>query len=649
MVFRTVIGSLLFIFSLAFPAIAQDELFGEMVGQHALETNRLLAYEEIALEWKMTGKLQVHLNEGINNLLENNPILAETNFTELLKEDSSIWEAYYYRGVSRKQSGKLEEARKDLQRVIPTNHMVYECYLELGKICLLEKKEKEAGKYFDKSIRVAPSRPLAYYLKANLQLVNRQYKEAAKTFNTCLQRDSLFYDARIKLGILEIIKEEQLKAGLPYFNRVLKSDSLQRYALLFRSMINFQTDPRQSLSDLNHVVRSSPHNTLILYLRGVLLTELGDYRKSFKDFNEIIDITSESDNNFVGQQTSIDKKIDIQNAGAYTLTRLYGLQEDDGLNIRKAYCLIVIGNYTESIRAINETSVSETDPLCLFLKGVASEHGGNHKDAWMYYHKALKLDNNILDAHKKKGIYEQELKQWDKSIVDFSEALRLNPEMSVVYKIRGISYFHANKFPQAINDFNRYLANDTANNEIITARAMAYLSDNQIIKASVDFAKSGSLHMLDYRKIVTELDSILEKGDTTLVLSYLNQITYSAPVFTEGYALKMKILLQRLDWDGINKEIDKAIRNRRQDAHPEHLSYLLTIKAITSGRGNRYDEAIVRLNEAIEYDGNNSLAFLERGKIMLATGKNNKAITDLRKALALGQNEAGGILKNIGN
>ncbi len=647
MVFRTVIGSLLFIFSLAFPAIAQDELFGEMVGQHALETNRLLSYEDIALEWKMTGKLQVHLNEGINNLFEDNPLLAETNFTELLKEDSRIWEAYYYRGISRKQSGKLEEARKDILRVIETNHMIYECYLELGKICLLEKKEKEAGKYFDKSIRVAPSRPLAYYLKANLQLVDRQYKEAAKTFNVCLLRDSLFYDARIKLGILEIIKEEQLKAGLPYFNRVIKSDSLQRYALLFRSMVNFQTDPRQSLSDLNHVVRFSPHNTLILYLRGVLLTELGDYRKSFKDFNEIIEITSESDNNFVGKQTAIDKKIDIQNAGVYTLTRLYGLQEEDGLNIRKAYCLIVIGKYAESIRAINETSVSETDPLCLFLKGVASEHGGNHKDAWMYYNKALKLDNNILDAHKKKGIYEQELKQWDKSIVNFSEALRINPETYVVYKIRGISYFHANKFPEAINDFSRYLERDTTDNEIIASRGMAYLSDNKPIMASVDFARSGSLHMLDYQKLFVQLDSVLQKGDTTQVLSYLNQITSKAPAFTEGYALKMKILLYQQNWEAINKEIDWAIRNRRQNSHPVHHSYLLTIKAINSGRGNRYEEAIVGLNEAIEYDQNNALAFLERGKLMLATGKNNKAITDLRKALSLGQDEAGGLLKKI--
>jgi hypothetical protein len=35
--------------------------------------------------------------------------------------------------------------------------------------------------------------------------------------------------------------------------------------------------------------------------------------------------------------------------------------------------------------------------------------------------------------------------------------------------------------------------------------------------------------------------------------------------------------------------------------------------------------------------------------MMLATGKNNKAITDLRKALSLGEDEARGLLNAIDN
>jgi len=649
MVFRIFIGSLLFSLIINITVTAQTELFGEVVGEHALESNRILSYEDLALEWKMNGKLQVHLNEGINNLFENNPELAETNFSNLIKEDSSIWEAYYYRGITRKQSGKLEEAKRDILHVIATNHQVYGCYLEMGKILILENNQKDAGKYYEKAIRLSPTRPLAYYLKANLQLAHNEQKDAAKNLNACLQQDSLFYDARIKLGILEIIKKQQFEAGLPYFNQVLNRDSLNRFALTFRSMLNFTTDRQRSLADLNHVIRLTPNNLIALYMRGVLLTELGDYRRSFKDFHQVILSTSESDNNFKGKQTWTDKKIDLQNAGAYTLTRVYGMAEEDGMNVRKAYCLILIGKYIESISTINQTSVWNTDPLCLFLKGVASEHQGKHREAMEYYDRALVLDNEILDAHKKRGIYEQELKQWGKSIADFTEVLRINPETYVVYKIRGISYFHAKMYPQAVDDFSRYLQRDTADNEIIASRGMAYMSNGQHLEAALDFARSGNKHMLDYKHLVTLLDSVLQKGDTTTVLSYLNQLTLSVPVFTEGYCLKMKILLGQQDWKAINKDIDWAIRNRRADVNPKYHSYLLTIKGITSRRGNQYEEAITRLNEAIEYDKHNALAFLERGKVMLATGKNNRAITDLKKALSLGEGEAQQILNEIEN
>jgi tetratricopeptide (TPR) repeat protein len=167
------------------------------------------------------------------------------------------------------------------------------------------------------------------------------------------------------------------------------------------------------------------------------------------------------------------------------------------------------------------------------------------------------------------------------------------------------------------------------------------------MKASLDFAKSGELHMLDYKKIAKSLESLLQIGDTVTALTYLNPLTKSIPVFTEGYVLKIKILVSKQDWKNINNEIDKAIGNRRADVSHRDQSYLLTVKAITSGRGNRYEEAIIKLNEAIEYDKLNALAFLERGKILLATGKNNKAINDLKRALSLGEGEAKEILSGL--
>lgn len=109
------------------------------------------------------------------------------------------------------------------------------------------------------------------------------------------------------------------------------------------------------------------------------------------------------------------------------------------------------------------------------------------------------------------------------------------------------------------------------------------------------------------------------------------------------------MLVTKKDWNSIEGEIDTAIKNSRTGASKQDHSYLLTIKGMASGRGKKYEEAITKLSEAIKYDKQNSLAFLERGKILLTTGKNSKAITDLKKASSLGHKEAEEVLNGINN
>jgi len=628
-------------------AIAQTEVFTEAVREYALASARILPYEEIALQWKMEGKLQVFLNEGVNYLTENNPSVAKANFNEFIKLDSSVWEVYYLRGVSDRQLGDYAGAEKDLHRVIKTGHALYECYLELGKIDLIANNLKAAEEDFDKAVRINPERPLAYYYKANIKLGTQHNKDGAVYFRKCLQYDSLFHDARIKLAILDIAEKNNLEAGIPQLSRVLRMDSLNKPALLFRSLATFSSDSKQSLADLNNLVRVNPTNIMALYLRGCQLSVSGNYAKAFPDFHKVIEATSASENSFVGRQTWLDKKIDIQNAGAYTVSRVYGLPDRDALKIKKAYCLLVMGEYQQCVSVINETSIKNKEPLCLFLKAVAFEHSGNHGLAMNHYDEALKLDNDILDAHKKRGIYEQELKEWKKSIADFNEVLRINPETYVVYKIRGVSYFYENMLTEAIDDFSRYLNRDSLDKETISYRAVAYQTAGQLLNAAVDFANSDNKNMLNFPQIYGLIEDLLQRGDSLGALNYLSRLTNTLPQFTEGFVLRIKLLAARHDWTTISTVIDVAIRNSRAYMNQKDHSYLLTVKGMTLCKEKDYEAALRKLDEAIGYDKLNSLAFLERGKALLATGKTNKAIYDLKKAASNGHKEAEELLRKI--
>jgi tetratricopeptide (TPR) repeat protein len=632
----------------AYSCPAQSDFFSDVAQEFIETSDLLLPYEDIRMQWTMDGRIQANLNEGINYLFEQNPSIAESSFNKVLEQDSGIWQARYYRAICRKQAGSYAAAIDDFTRVLATNNATYECNLELGKTHQLNKDLRQAARHYDKAAKADPSRATTYFLRGNLYLDQMQPRMATRQYNACLSRDSSFHAARIRLAFVDMVSDGEATAALPHLDRVLSQDPAYRTALLLRGLIRFEDDPTASLIDLETLVRVNPTNLMAIYLRGLQQSVAGNYARAFADFHKVIDATAEDDNQFKGKQTWIDKRIDIQNVGTYAVTRVYGLPEVDGKIIKKAFCQLVMMQYDLCIQSIDSTSIFNSEPLCLYIKAVAFEHNSRHTDALNFYNRALNLDNDILDAHKKRAIYEQELKQYDSSVKDLTEVLRINPEAWIAYKIRGISHFYNGAWQSAIDDYTQYLAHDSADLEIRSYRGLAHRKAGHGLEAAVDFARANHADVIPPGELTQSLDSLLIiVGDTTRCMQYLDVFTEYMPDFTEGHAMRLRILASRNEWTKIERSVDRAIIYLRHDAPSEDRSYLLTMKAMVLGREKQYDTALAKLNLAITTDKFNSLAFLERGKLWLARGKTSKAIDDLRKAASLGHPDADALLRKI--
>lgn len=623
---------------------AQNPLFNEAFREFS--KSRLWAYEPIPINWQMEGTLQADLNDGVNSLFEDEFEQAEASFSSVISRDSTIWQAYYYRAASRKKQNKLKGAERDLQQTLKIHGEFYEGYVELGKVLHLRGQVDASEKALNKALKLDKTRPVVYYLKGDINLAQNQLRLAVNSYKDCLAVDSLFHDARIKLSLMDLISKQDVSLALNHLDRVLQYDSLQKTALLFRSILAYQKDKEQCVRDLSNLILVSPNNMMAYYVRGVYLTELKNYSQAFSDFHKVIKATSTNDNNFEGQQTWTDKKIDLQNAGAYTVTRVYGLKEEDALKIKQAYCYLITEAFDEAIGAINKIPNANDEPLAVYLVAVALEHKGDHTKALRFYSRALALDNDIADAHKKRGIYEQELKQWDKSIEDFDEALRLYPDMYVLNKIRGVSYYYNNDFSKAIADFSTYLKYDSANKEVLGFRGIAYQMNQQHLEAFLDFAVSGNYEVLNFKKMENLIDSILVKNDTTLALKYLNIFTETTPIFTEGYEQKFKIYVKQGNWKPIKDEILRALRNSRMDVANSTRSYLLTLHAMILSDEHHKEDALNVFDEAIKTDKKNQLAYLERGKLYRQIGKTSKAESDFKQASSLGNEQAKELLSS---
>lgn len=623
------------------PVLGQNNLFNEAFTEFA--TRRLWDFEEIPVEWKMEGVLQADLNEGLNNLLENNPGLADESLSVVIAKNPNIWQAYYYRSAARKQRKKFYSAKLDIQKALGIRGDFYEGLVELAKILHFEGDTYESERTINKAIRLDKTRGAAYYLKGDINMAQNQLRSAIKNYKDCVAADSLFHDARIKLALLDAVAKKNEIAALPHLNRVLQYDSLNKNALLFRSLLNYQVDKAKSVRDLSKLILVSPNNVMALYYRGVYSAELGDFAVAFSDFHKVIQMTAESDNSFQGKQTWLDKKIDLQNAGAYAVTRVYGLPDEDAGRIKTAYCQLVTGEYEKALLVLDKVQ-TKREPVVVYLQAVAYEHKGSHKIAFQHYDVALQLDNTIAEAYKKRGIYRQEVKQWQGSVDDFSEVLKFYPDAYIANRMRGVSYYYIDKFRNAIADFSKYLEQDSTNKEVRSFRAMAYLKANEKLNAYSDFAASDHGHMVNFRDAERLIDSVLLLPDTVQAMRYLDTITDDLPVFTEGYVQKLKVHLARGEWKAAEQCIGRAVRNSRVDAAKEKHSYLLTVMAMTLSRSKHDDDALRTFTDAIKFDGKNALAYLERGRLFLATGKSSKAQSDFRRAFALGNREAGKFL-----
>jgi tetratricopeptide (TPR) repeat protein len=628
-----------------YPAFAQFEWLEDAIRDFS--TSQLWEFEPLAVDWKMNPALQADFNEGLNNLLEENPSMAETNLTAVIEKDPTAWQAYYFRAAARKELRKLIIAREDLMKALSLHDNFYEGLVELAKIEYIRRGIAVSEQIINKAIRLDRSRGAAHYLKGDINLAQHELRKAVNSYNDCLAADSLFHDARIKLALLDVFEKRDITTALTHLNKVLQNDSLQRTALLFRSMLGRDKDIHRSVKDLSILIRLRPNDIMPRYYHGLFLTDLGDYENAFNDFQNVISHMDIGDNQFAGKQTGIDRIINLQNVGAYILRRIYGLPDADAARIKEAFCLLLADKYGKSIVVLEQMSNGTTEPSVVYLKAVAYEHNKQHPQALQYYTAALGLDNKLIDAYKKRGIYRQEMQQWDKSVEDFTAYLKLFPDGYFIHRIRGVSYYYLERYPEAIADYTAYLKKDSSNVEVLGNRGMAYQMSRQWLKAYVDFAASGNLHAVNFSRVEKIVDSVLHVKDTAQALLYLDTFIKAAPGFTEGYIQKFKIHMARNEWALISPEVALAVIHARSDISKSTRSYLMTMSALLQARSSDTSEAVKSLNEAIKFDLKNDLAYLERGRIYLAMGKSSKAESDLKEASALGNQQAQQLLASM--
>jgi tetratricopeptide (TPR) repeat protein len=380
--------------------------------------------------------------------------------------------------------------------------------------------------------------------------------------------------------------------------------------------------------------------------------ETDDYQAAYNEFKQVVRRTELDEREFTGQQTGVDRRIDIQNAIDYVVANIYAIREKDAARVKKGFCQLLIGRQYQAIETIQKVPFHQRSALCLYLMGLAYEHQDWHPQAWDSYAAAVKIDPDIGDAHKKIGIYCSNTGKWLEAERAFSEALRLNPRNTVIYNLRGVVRFNMADYHNAITDFSMVLSADTTNFSTIYNRMETYAILKDSAGVSRDRAKLLAIRESIYQQLQAMVDDLTEAQDVNAALAYLYRYRLENPYVAAPQILMLRMLRKHDNW----KQIDYLRLTDEPTSKifyfEEEHAYILVCKGLSYMHINNKRTAEELFTQAINVDPNCSEAYLERGRMYVMgdnpqAEKRASAITDLRKSASLGNDEAKAVLEIV--
>lgn len=586
---------------------------------------------DVGFKWDMKGTLQVQINEGLNNLEEGNIPLAKSNFDEAIKLDSTLWLSYYYRGVCHKKLKAFISAEKDLRACIQLQPKQAEPYLELGEIYHWHSRFIGARDMYAKAIDADPTLVHAYYNLANLELVTGDEHKASKLYQKCNDINPRFPDAYTALGILKFKVKRNDNQAIEFFNRAIGADSTFAQAYFWRGLAYSGLNQLEKcLKDWSKVIALNPGNAFILTMRGCLLMEMNQYDYAFADMRKALMSQEVDENRFVSGQTRLDKQIDLQSLANYLLRNGYGLKDESFALIKKSFCLMVAKNEEAALQVASQAELLEPSSTIYYTRAVIYEHLRKHDSAFYDYGKALRYDKDIFDAHKKRGIYWYELKNYPKSYEHFNAMFRLQPESPVAYRLRGLVRSNEGDFKGAIDDLAKFLKTDSTDDEALRTSAVSKIKLGNNRGANEDLRKILYFDTENWTMYEDVAINYLTLGDTAKAITILELYAHN-----HGHALFphveiARIHIARKQWAEAKARIETTRRIPPLLFSIRQSCELYYFRGFIHFQEAEYDKAIEQFNSSLNIVTNYQEANYYRALAYHKKGELRKALNDLK-------------------
>jgi tetratricopeptide (TPR) repeat protein len=596
---------------------------------------------------------EAYLFRGIAKYNLNDFIGAQVDFSKAVQINPVYTPAYHYRAITHSRLGKYEEALKDLDEAMALRPGYPGLYYSRAITYFLSQQFSNAVSDFNRFIRFEPKVPEAYLNRGTAHLYLKDTISALEDYNTAILLNQFEPEGYVRRGRIFALQEQSEKA-MENLDEALRLDSANSFAYFNRALIRYNDkDVNGALSDLQKVLTLDPDNSLTLYNRALIRSQIGDYNNALDDYEKVIEINPDNVLVYYNRAAVYIELQRYQQAIADYDKAIALYPDFANAFMNRAYVKSQIG----LVAAANDDQKIAQKKIKEYKDKMGSD------STFSAYADTSKQFNKLLafDAEFARNDFNNDLLQYRKVDIRLKPLFKLLASAPAKEQPFERQYFYA-----ALEQYKQekltplYMVNDVANvsaSELVfrDSIATARLADKPT--ATAYFEKGITQFQLSqFNNALNYFNKAIET-DPNNAFYYINRSALRSEMIDFIASIENNAQILALDDTGITKTVvqeqtvksynyDDAINDLNTAARimPD-FAYIYYNLGNLRCLSNVYPEAISNYTYAIHLYPYFGEAYYNRGLIHIYLRETEKGCLDISKAGELGIEEAYGVIK----
>ncbi|RKY13529.1 MAG: hypothetical protein DRP82_05285, partial [Planctomycetota bacterium] len=460
-----------------------------------------------------------------------------------------------------------------------------------------------------------------------------------QAFDAVKKGDRQAAERLLKEVIEETTNLPELKAKALFLYAALDDEKALASILFLRGTVWAEKgDFDRAIEDYDRAIELNPKLAEAYYNRGNAWAMKGEYDRAIEDWTKVIELDPKFALAYTNRGLAWDEKGDYDKAieDYNKAIELKELLPDEGAQAfyNRGLAWVHKDDYDKAIEDF--TRAIELNPKfaeAFYNRGLAWAHKGNYDRAIEDYNKAIELNSSDAKAFVARGLAWDQKGEHDKAIEDYNKAIELNPNCAEAFYNRGLAWAHKGNYDKAIKDYSKaielkeLLPDKGAG--AFNNRGVAWAEKGDYDKAIADFSKAIELNPNDAEVFYNRGNAWVHKGNYDKAIEDYTRAIELNPKYEEAFNNRGNAWVRKGNYDKAIEDFNKAI-----DLNLNYAEAFNNRGVVWVHKGN-YDKAIEDYNKAIELAPNDAETFYNRGLAWALKGNYDRAIKDFNKAIEL--------------